>query len=76
MAATLNVTTPSMPRRLLTISDILGASKARPPAGIIAAIPTIIIAGPVFNWFLPQGLPQVYQNIDISVLGDYKRIQA
>lgn len=41
--------------------------------GIIAAIPTIIIAGSVFNWFLHKVYPQVYRkNIDISVLGEYK----
>ena len=44
--------------------------------GILAAIPTIIIAGPVYNWVLQKVYPRVYRkNIDISVLGEYKEFK-
>lgn len=76
MAATLNVTHAFLPPHPAptAISDILGANLGHVLLlGIIAAIPTIIIAGPVFNWFLHKVYPQVYRkNIDISVLGEYK----
>lgn len=76
MAATLNVTHAFLPPHPAptAISDILGANLGHVLLlGIIAAIPTIIIAGPVFNWFLHKVYPKVYRkNIDISVLGEYK----
>lgn len=76
MAATLNVTHAFLPPHPAptAISGILGANLGHVLLlGIIAAIPTIIIAGPVFNWFLHKVYPKVYRkNIDISVLGEYK----
>ena len=79
MAATLNVTHAFLPPHPAptAISDILGASLGHVLLlGIIAAIPTIIIAEPIFNWFLHKVYPQVYRkNIDISVLGDYKEFK-
>lgn len=76
MAATLNVTHAFLPPHPAptAISDILGANLGHVLLlGIIAAIPTIIIAGPVFNWFLHKVYPKVYRkDIDISVLGEYK----
>jgi GntP family gluconate:H+ symporter len=76
MAATLNVTHAFLPPHPAptAISDILGANLGHVLLlGIVAAIPTIIIAGPVFNWFLHKVYPKVYRkDIDISVLGEYK----
>ncbi|WP_367333550.1 gluconate:H+ symporter [Limosilactobacillus sp.] len=76
MAATLNVTHAFLPPHPAptAISGILGANLGHVLLlGIIAAIPTIIIAGPVFNWFLHKVYPKVYRkDIDISVLGEYK----
>jgi GntP family gluconate:H+ symporter len=44
--------------------------------GIIVAIPTIIISGPVFNYFLHKVYPSVYRkDVDISVLGEYKEFK-
>lgn len=44
--------------------------------GIIVAIPTIIISGPVFNYFLQKFYPKVYKrDINISVLGEYKEFK-
>lgn len=44
--------------------------------GIIVAIPTIIISGPVFNYFLHKLYPSVYRkDVDISVLGEYKEFK-
>lgn len=76
MAATLNVTHAFLPPHPAptAISGILGANLGHVLLlGIIAAIPTIIIAGPVFNWFLHKVYPKVYRkDVDISVLGEYK----
>lgn len=76
MAATLNVTHAFLPPHPAptAITEILGSQIGHVLLlGIVAAIPTIIIAGPVFNWFLHKVYPQVYRkNIDISVLGEYK----
>lgn len=76
MAATLNVTHAFLPPHPAptAISGILGANLGHVLLlGIIAAIPTIIIAGPVFNWFLHKAYPKVYRkDIDISVIGEYK----
>lgn len=76
MAATLNVTHAFLPPHPAptAISGILGANLGHVLLlGIIAAIPTIIIAGPVFNWFLHKVYPKVYRkDIDISVIGEYK----
>ena len=76
MAATLNVTHAFLPPHPAptAIADMLNANLGHVLLlGIIAAIPTIIVAGPIFNWFLHKVYPQVYRkNIDISVLGEYK----
>ena len=76
MAATLNVTHAFLPPHPAptAITEILGSEIGHVLLlGIIAAIPTIIIAGPVFNWVLQRVYPKVYRkDIDISVLGHYK----
>ncbi|SYW01795.1 putative H+/anion permease [Oenococcus oeni] len=44
--------------------------------GIIVSIPTIIISGPIFNYFLHKFYPRVYRkNVDVSVLGHYKEFK-
>lgn len=79
MAATLNVTHAFLPPHPAptAIADMLHANLGHVLLlGILAAIPTIIIAGPVFNWFLHKVYPQVYRkDIDISVLGEYKEFK-
>lgn len=79
MAATLNVTHAFLPPHPAptAITDILGANLGHVLLlGILAAIPTIIIAGPVYNWVLQKVYPRVYRkNIDISVLGEYKEFK-
>lgn len=79
MVATLNVTHAFLPPHLAptAITDILGANLGHVLLlGILAAIPTIIIAGPVYNWVLQKVYPRVYRkNIDISVLGEYKEFK-
>lgn len=76
MAATLNVTHAFLPPHPAptAITEILGANLGHVLLlGIIAAIPTIIIAGPVYNYFLHRFYPKVYRkNLDIAVLGEYK----
>lgn len=79
MAATLNVTHAFLPPHPAptAITDILGANLGHVLLlGILDAIPTIIIAGPVYNWVLQKVYPRVYRkNIDISVLGEYKEFK-
>ena len=79
MAATLNTTHAFLPPHPAptAITDILGANLGHVLLlGIIAAIPTILIAGPGFNWFLKKVYPQVYRkNTDISVFGEYREFQ-
>lgn len=79
MAATLNVTHAFLPPHPAptAISDMLNANLGHVLLlGILASIPTIIIAGPVFNWCLHKLYPRVYRkNIDISVLGEYKEFE-
>lgn len=79
MATTLNVTHAFLPPypAPTAITDILGANLGHVLLlGILAAIPTIIIAGPVYNWVLQKVYPRVYRkNIDISVLGEYKEFK-
>lgn len=44
--------------------------------GIIVAIPTVIISGPVFNHFLHKLRPGLYRkDIDVTVLGEYKEFK-
>ena len=75
MAATLAFLPPHPAPTAIT--DILGANLGHVLLlGILAAIPTIIIAGPVYNWVLQKVYPRVYRkNIDISVLGEYKEFK-
>ncbi|QLL69519.1 gluconate:H+ symporter [Lactobacillus sp. 3B(2020)] len=79
MAATLNVTHAFLPPHPAptAITDILGANLGHVLLlGIIAAIPTIIVAGPLYNYFLHKFYPKVYRkNMDISVLGEYKEFK-
>lgn len=79
MAATLNVCHAFLPPHPAptAITDILGATLGHVLLlGIIVAIPTIIISGPVFNYFLHKVYPSVYRkDVDISVLGEYKEFK-
>lgn len=76
MAATLNVTHAFLPPHPAptAISEILHAQLGHVLLlGIIVAIPTVIVCGPLFNMFLHHFFPGVYhKNIDISALGDFK----
>lgn len=76
MAATLNVAHAFLPPHPAptAVAGMLNANLGHVLLlGIIAAIPTIIIAGPVFNWALHKLYPSVYRkDINISVLGEYK----
>ena len=79
MAATLTVTHAFLPPHPAptAITDILGANLGHVLLlGIIAAIPTIIVAGPLYNYFLHKLYPKVYRkNLDIAVLGEYKEFE-
>lgn len=76
MAATLNVAHGFLPPHPAptAVADVLKVPLGHVLLiGIIVAIPTIIISGPIFNHFLQKVYPKVYKrNINISVLGDYK----
>lgn len=79
MAATLNVTHAFLPPHPAptAISGIFHANLGHVLLlGIIVAIPTIIVCGPLFNWVLHKLYPRVYRkDVDISVLGDFKEFQ-
>ena len=79
IATTLNVTHAFLPPHPAptAITDILGANLGHVLLlGIIAAIPTIIVAGPLYNYCLHKFYPKVYRNnMDISVLGEYKEFK-
>lgn len=76
MAATLNVAHGFLPPHPAptAVSDVLKVPLGHVLViGILVAIPTIIISGPIFNYFLQKVYPKVYKrDINISVLGDYK----
>lgn len=76
MAATLNVTHAFLPPHPAptAISEILHAQLGHVLLlGIIVAIPTVIICGPLFNLFLHRFFPKMYhKDINISVLGEFK----
>lgn len=76
MAATLNVAHGFLPPHPAptAVSDVLKVPLGHVLLiGILVAIPTIIISGPIFNHFLQKVYPKVYKrDINISVLGDYK----
>ncbi|MFC6288862.1 gluconate:H+ symporter [Levilactobacillus angrenensis] len=79
MAATLNVTHAFLPPHPAptAISGIFHANLGHVLLlGVIVAIPTIIVCGPVFNWALHKFYPRVYRkDVDISVLGDFKEFR-
>lgn len=79
MAATLNVTHAFLPPHPAptAISGIFHANLGHVLLlGIIVAIPTIIVCGPLFNWALHKFYPQVYRkDVDISVLGEFKEFR-
>ncbi|CAH0416104.1 gluconate permease [Periweissella fabaria] len=79
MAATLNVAHGFLPPHPAptAVSDVLKVPLGHVLLiGIIVAIPTIIISGPIFNHFLQKVYPKVYKrDINISVLGDYKEFK-
>lgn len=79
MAATLNVTHAFLPPHPAptAISGIFHANLGHVLLlGIIVAIPTIIVCGPLFNWVLHKIYPRVYRkDVDISVLGDFKEFR-
>lgn len=79
MAATLNVTHGFLPPHPAptAITEVLHAQLGHVLLlGIVVSIPTIIIAGPLYNWALQKLYPKVYRkNIDISVLGEYKEFK-
>ncbi|WCJ52563.1 gluconate:H+ symporter [Lentilactobacillus buchneri] len=79
MAATLNVTHAFLPPHPAptAISGILHAPLGQVLLiGIVVSIPTIIVAGPLFNMFLHKVYPKVYRrNIDISTLGKFKEFE-
>ncbi|MCM0599360.1 gluconate:H+ symporter [Periweissella fabalis] len=76
MAATLNVAHGFLPPHPAptAVSDVLKVPLGHVLLiGILVAIPTIVISGPIFNHFLQKVYPKVYKrDINISVLGDYK----
>ncbi len=79
MAATLNVTHAFLPPHPAptAISGIFHAELGQVLLiGIIVSIPTIIIAGPLFNMVLHKLYPKVYRkDIDISTLGEFKEFK-
>ncbi|MCQ2570230.1 MAG: gluconate:H+ symporter [Limosilactobacillus sp.] len=79
MAAALNTTHAFLPPHPAptAIADIFNAPIGHVLLiGIIVAIPTVIISGPVYNWILRKVYPRVYKtDIDISVLGEYKEFE-
>ena len=79
MAATLNVAHGFLPPHPAptAVSQVLNAPLGHVLLiGILVSIPTIIISGPVFNYFLHRVYPQVYKkDINISVLGEYKEFE-
>lgn len=79
MAATLNVTHAFLPPHPAptAISGIFHAELGQVLLiGIIVSIPTIIVAGPLFNMFLHKVYPKVYRrDINISTLGEFKEFK-
>ncbi|WP_439425000.1 gluconate:H+ symporter [Oenococcus alcoholitolerans] len=79
MAATLNVAHGFLPPHPAptAVSQALNAPLGHVLlVGILVSIPTVIISGPVFNYFLHKFYPVVYRrNIDVSVLGHYKEFK-
>lgn len=79
MAATLNVTHAFLPPHPAptAITATLGANMGQVLIyGIIVSIPTVIVAGPLFNSLLHKACPSIYhKNIDAAVLGDFREFE-
>lgn len=79
MAATLNVTHAFLPPHPAptAVNDIMHAELGHVLLlGIIVAIPTVIVCGPLFNWVLFKLYPQVYRkDVDIKVLGKFREFK-
>lgn len=79
MAATLNVTQAFLPPHPAptAVTDIMHAELGHVLLlGIIVAIPTVIVCGPLFNWVLFKLYPQVYRkDVDIKVLGKFREFK-
>lgn len=79
MAATLNVTHAFLPPHPAptAVAGIMHAPLGHVLLlGIIVAIPTVIVCGPLFNWFLHKVYPKVYRkNVDVKVLGEFKEFK-
>lgn len=79
MAATLNVTHAFLPPHPAptAVTDIMHAELGHVLLlGIIVAIPTVIVCGPLFNWVLFKLYPQVYRkDVDIKVLGKFREFK-
>ncbi len=79
MAATLNVAHGFLPPHPAptAVAEVLNAPLGHVLlVGIVVAIPTIIISGPVYNYFLHKFYPVVYRkDVNISVLGEYKEFK-
>ncbi|MDN6899942.1 gluconate permease [Oenococcus sicerae] len=79
MAATLNVAHGFLPPHPAPTAVALALNAPLGHVlllGIIVSIPTIIISGPIFNYFLHRFYPRVYRkNVNISVLGKYKEFK-
>ncbi|MBT1160367.1 MULTISPECIES: gluconate:H+ symporter [Bifidobacterium] len=76
MAITLNVAHAFLPPHPAptAITETLGANMGHVLLfGIIVSIPTVIVAGPLFNMLLHRIKPGLYRkNFDIAVLGEFK----
>lgn len=79
MTATLNVAHGFLPPHPAptAVAEVLNAPLGHVLlVGIVVAIPTIIISGPVYNYFLHKFYPVVYRkDVNISVLGEYKEFK-
>ncbi|EHN59786.1 gluconate:H+ symporter [Oenococcus kitaharae] len=79
MAATLNVAHGFLPPHPAptAVAQALNAPLGNVLLlGIIVSIPTIIISGPIFNYFLHRFYPSAYhKDVDVSVLGHYKEFK-
>ncbi|RSX57787.1 gluconate:H+ symporter [Bifidobacterium samirii] len=75
MAITLNVAHAFLPPHPAptAITETLGANMGHVLLyGVIVAVPTVIVAGPLFNMLLHRIKPGLYRrNVDIAVLGEF-----
>lgn len=79
MAITLNVAHAFLPPHPAptAITETLGANMGQVLIyGLIVSIPTVIVAGPLFNLLLHRVRPDLYHaDVDSSVLGDFKEFK-